>query len=49
MEMSERTPVYLGLITLSTALASVTVVWIGVVGFGLTALVLESLSRWLFR
>ncbi|MDX1341485.1 hypothetical protein [Reinekea sp. G2M2-21] len=45
MNVSERTPIYLGLITLSSALAIVTVIWAGVLGFGLSALVLESVSR----
>jgi len=49
MEMSERTPLYLGLITLSSALASVTVVWAGLIGFGLSALLLESVGRWVLR
>jgi hypothetical protein len=43
--MSERAPLYMGLITLSSALATVTVVWAGLVGFGLSALVLESVNR----
>ena len=49
MEMSQRTPLYLGLITLSSALAAVTVVWAGLIGFGLIALAIEALGRWPFR
>ena len=49
MELSARTPIYLGLITLSSALASVTFVWAGLLGFGVSALVLESVGHWLFR
>ncbi|WP_320823786.1 hypothetical protein [Reinekea sp.] len=49
MEMSQRTPLYLGLITLSSALAAVTVVWAGLIGFGLSVLALEGLGRWLLR
>ena len=49
MELSERTPLYLGLITLSSALASVTFIWAGLVGFGLSALILESIDRWFIR
>jgi len=49
MEMSLRTPLYLGLITLSSALAAVTAVWAGLLGFGLCALALEGLGRWVLR
>jgi hypothetical protein len=49
MELTERTPLYLGLITLSSALASVTFIWAGLVGFGVSALVLETVNRWLIR
>lgn len=45
INMSERAPLYLGLITLSSALASITVFWAGLVGFGLSALVLEGINR----
>lgn len=43
--VTDRTPIYLGLITLSSALATVTFIWAGLVGFGLSALVLEGVSR----
>ncbi|WP_154651017.1 hypothetical protein [Reinekea blandensis] len=49
INVSDRAPLYLGLITLNSALATVTVVWAGILGFGLSALVLESVSRWLKR
>ena len=49
MELSTRTPIYMGLITLSSALASLSFVWVGVLGFGLSALVLESVGHWLLR
>jgi hypothetical protein len=45
INVSERAPLYLGLITLSSALASVTVFWAGLLGFGVSALVLESVTR----
>jgi len=49
MELTQRTPLYLSLITLSSALASVTFVWAGLLGFGLTALALEGAGHWLSR
>lgn len=49
IHLNERTPVYMGLITISSALAAVTQVWAGLVTFGLVALVFEGLSRWIFR
>lgn len=45
INMSERAPLYMGLITLSTALAAVTVFWAGLLSFGLSALVMESIAR----
>lgn len=47
--LDERTPVYMGLITLSSALAAVTQLWAGVVTFGLVVLVFEGLNRWISR
>jgi hypothetical protein len=47
INMSERAPLYLGLITLSSALATVTVFWAGLLGFGLSALVLEGVNRFI--
>lgn len=49
INVSARAPLYLGLITLNSALATVTFVWAGLLGFGLSALMLESLSRLLKR
>ncbi|MBU2864461.1 hypothetical protein QWZ13_01795 [Reinekea marina] len=45
MELTERTPLYLGLITLSSALASVTFLWAGLLSFGVSALILEAVNR----
>lgn len=47
--LNERTPIYMGLITLTSALAAVTQVWAGVVTFGLIALVFEGINRWFSR
>lgn len=46
--VTERTPIYLGLITVSSAVATMTVFWAGLISFGLSALALEGLAR-LFR
>lgn len=45
MELLERTPLYLGIITVCTAVAAVTAIWAGVLSFGITALVVEAASR----
>lgn len=45
MELLERTPLYLGIITVCTAVASLTAIWTGVISFGLTALVVEAATR----
>lgn len=47
--LDERTPLYMGLITLSSAMAAVTQLWAGVATFGLMVLVYEGLNRWFFR
>jgi protein-S-isoprenylcysteine O-methyltransferase Ste14 len=49
MELTERTPLYLGLITLSSALAAVTFVWAGLLSFGVLALLLETVKRFVNR
>jgi hypothetical protein len=41
-QVSGRAPLYMGLITLSTAMATVTAIWLGALAFGLSALVLEA-------
>ncbi len=41
IHFSNRAPLYMGLITLCSALATTTVFWVGLVSFGLSALILE--------
>lgn len=45
INLSDRAPLYMGLITLSSALAAATVFWAGLVSFGLSALVMEAVNR----
>lgn len=49
MELLERTPLYLGIITVCTAVASLTAIWAGVLSFGITALVVEAFTRFSSR
>lgn len=45
INVSDRAPIYMGIITLCSALASVSAFWTGLLGFGISALVLEGVSR----
>ena len=49
IHLSERTPLYMDMITLSSALAALTQLWAGLVTFCLVALVFEGLNHWFFR
>lgn len=49
IRLSERTPVYMGIITISSALAAVTQLWAGLLTFGLVVLVFEGLNKVFFR
>ena len=45
INISNREPWYMGLITLSSALSIITVFWAGLVSFGLSVLVIESVRH----
>lgn len=49
LNTSHRAPLYLSLITICTALAATTQLWVGVLGFAATALVLKTLGHFLAR